>query len=73
MILITTQLKKAQDYLDGTIKNSKLNTTSRSPNILAKILFLDNNPTLWTIVLIIYNIKNLIRLGVIINSTITDT
>jgi len=45
IILITTQLKKAQGYLDGTIKNPKLNTTSGSPDILAKILFLDNNPT----------------------------
>ena len=45
MILIATQLKKAQDYLDRTIKNPKLNITSGSLNILAKILSLDNDPT----------------------------
>ena len=73
MILIAAQLKKAQGYLDETIKNSKLNTTSGSPNIIAKILFLDNGPTVWTIVLIIYNTKNLIGLGVVMNGTAADT
>jgi len=70
---MATQLKKAQGYLNRTVKNPKLNTTSRSSNIIVKILFLDNDPTVWTIVLIIYNTKNLIGLDVVINGTAADT
>ncbi len=70
---MATQLKKAQGYLKRTIKNSKLNTTSESPNTLVKILFLNNDLAVQTIVFIIYNTKNLIRPGVVINGTTANT